>query len=81
MFKITLRAARINKGMTAKEVAQLTNKSAATISKYENDSSEIPWDLLSRLLEIYGVPQEHIFFGKESVFIGRKAKRKSWMSA
>lgn len=80
-FKITLRAARTNSGMTVKEVAHLAKKSPATISRYEADSSEIPWDLLSTLLEIYSVPQEHVFCGEESVFIGRKAVKKGWKTA
>ncbi|WP_256717649.1 helix-turn-helix transcriptional regulator [Paenibacillus sp. FSL R5-0636] len=70
IFKITLRAARINCGLTREEVAIRVNKSVDTIRKYESDSSDIPRDLLVALLTMYDVPDEHIFFGKESVKTG-----------
>ncbi|MGN7309168.1 helix-turn-helix domain-containing protein, partial [Bacillus subtilis] len=54
-FKITLRAARVNSGMTMQAVANAINKNVDTISKYELDSSNIPHDLLVALLELYNV--------------------------
>lgn len=75
MFQITLRAARINCGMDLKDVSQLTGKNVETISKYEKDSTKIPRDLMEELIQIYGVPKEYIFFGKESVFTVRKQKQ------
>lgn len=69
-FKVTLRAARINCGLTREEVAAKACKSVDTIRKYETDSSDIPRDLLVVLLTMYEVPDEHIFFGKESVKTG-----------
>ncbi|BFH15583.1 hypothetical protein J6TS7_56320 [Paenibacillus dendritiformis] len=71
MFQITLRAARVNRGLTLQKVAALSKKSIDTISKYEKDSTNIPRDLMSCLLEIYEVPANYIFFGKESDFIGK----------
>lgn len=76
MYKVTLRAARINCGFTTKEVGAITGKSEATIQKYEKDSTNIPRDLSVVLLQLYKVPEEHIFFGRESVFIGSAEKRK-----
>ena len=69
-FKITLRAARINAGFTAKEVATRTGKNIDTICKYEADSSNIPHELMVTLLELYKVPFGLVFFGKESEFHG-----------
>lgn len=74
-FKITLRAARVNSGLTAKEVADRTGKCVDTISKYELDSSNIPHDLMISLLELYNVPFVHIFFGRESEFLGFRKTR------
>lgn len=74
-FKITLRAARVNCGLTLKDVANITGKCADTISKYESDSTSIPRDLSVQLIELYGVPQENIFFGRESSLNGFLAKR------
>lgn len=78
---ITLRAARINRGLTLKDVAERTGKHPETISKYEADSTEIPRDLSLKLLEIYGVPDRNIFFGKESSFHGFSAFRKKRKSS
>jgi transcriptional regulator with XRE-family HTH domain len=70
MLKITLKAARINRGLTIKDVAKELGKCVDTISKYESDSSSIPQDLMISLLKMYKVPFENIFFGKESEFHG-----------
>ncbi|OBZ08249.1 hypothetical protein A7975_27245 [Bacillus sp. FJAT-26390] len=67
---MTLRAARVNSGFTIKEVAEKTDKCFDTISKYEDDSTSIPQDLLVQLLQIYKIPFPYIFFGKESEFHG-----------
>lgn len=69
-FLITLKAARVNSGLTLKDVAQRIGKSTETISKYEIDSTHIPRDLMVKLVDLYRVPNEHIFFGKESSFHG-----------
>lgn len=71
MFQLTLRAARINRGLDLKDVSVLVNRHVETLSKYEKDSTKIPRDLMEDLIKIYGVPKENIFFGKESVFTGR----------
>jgi transcriptional regulator with XRE-family HTH domain len=76
-FQITLKAARINSGFTLKDVALETGKSVDTISKYESDSTHIPRDLMVALINLYQVPYELIFFGKESSFHGfLKSKRR-----
>ena len=75
-FKITLRAARVNSGLTTKEVAEHTGKCIDTISKYEMDSTNIPQELMITLLTLYEVPFSIIFFGKESEKLGFKRIRK-----
>lgn len=70
IFQITLRAARINKDLSLEQVGSMTKKHPETIRKWEIDSTDIPRKLLKQLLAIYGVPEDYIFFGKESVFIG-----------
>lgn len=75
-FKITLRAARVNRGLTLKDVAEKTGKCAETISKYEIDSTDIPRDLSLKLIEIYEVPQDLLFFGSESSLNGLSYSRK-----
>lgn len=73
-FFITLRAARIIRGLTLKQVAALTGKCSDTISKYEHDSTDIPRDLSVQLISLYGVPDRLIHFGKESSLYGSYEK-------
>lgn len=70
MLMLTLRAARVNRGLALKEVAAETGKSPETINRYERDSTNIPRSLMEQLLRIYGVDADHIFFGRESDFTG-----------
>lgn len=62
---ITLEAARKNAGYTQKEVAKAIGVHNQTVSKYEKDSSRIPFDLMERLCTLYGVSKDDIFFGKK----------------
>ncbi|MBH0331442.1 hypothetical protein ABH14_16835 [Brevibacillus brevis] len=73
---MTLRAARVNRGLTLKDVSSVVGKCVDTISKYEVDSTDIPRDLMLKLLDLYRVPDCHIFFGKESSFHGFHQKMK-----
>ncbi|WP_148113581.1 helix-turn-helix domain-containing protein, partial [Lactococcus lactis] len=47
--KITLKAARVNAGLTAKEVGEIVKKHYQTILSYEKDSENIPTGLLIEL--------------------------------
>jgi len=69
-FFITLRTARVLRGLTVKQVAEKTGKCVDTISKYEKDSSNIPRDLSIELIRLYNVPENIIYFGKESDLFG-----------
>lgn len=60
---MTLRALRVNVGLTAKEVANVVGVHHQTLLKYENDSSRIRADLLAQLAEFYKVAQDDIFLG------------------
>lgn len=71
MFRITWRAARVNRGLTLKEVAKITGKSVDTITRYEKDSSDIPYDLMQLWLNLYKVPGEIVFCGRESDLTGK----------
>ncbi|KZK10664.1 repressor [Lactococcus cremoris] len=62
--KITLKAARVNAGLTAKEVGEIVKKHYQTILSYEKDSENIPTGLLIELSEIYHYPMDFIFLGK-----------------
>lgn len=73
-IKITLRAARVNSGLTLVDSSKhlLINKD--TLSKYEKDSSDIPRSLLLKIEDLYSVNTNDIFFGKESEFFRIKGR-------
>lgn len=63
MQKITLRAARVNMGLSRRDVAEKANISERAIEYYENGKRMPRVDILMRLLEIYNVSFEQIDFG------------------
>ena len=66
-LKWSLKALRVNTGLTAKEVADIVGIHQQTLLKYERDSIDIRVDLLAQLAELYHVSQDDIFLGKQSV--------------
>lgn len=64
MIQISLKAARVNAGMSQKEAANKANVHVQTLGKYENDSNDIPVSLLKTLASIYRIPMDCIFLGK-----------------
>lgn len=63
MAQWTLKACRVNAGYTLRQVAKKVNKNFQTISKYEKDSTNIPFELLKELSAIYQVKMDDIFLG------------------
>ncbi|WYC74483.1 helix-turn-helix transcriptional regulator [Lactococcus garvieae] len=61
---MSLKAARINSGLTQTEAAELAGIHPQTLSKYEKDSSEIRNSLVKDLAKIYCIPADYIFLGK-----------------
>ncbi|PTK92440.1 helix-turn-helix domain-containing protein [Staphylococcus gallinarum] len=67
-MKQSIRAARINIGLTQTEAANNLNINVDTLSKYERNSSKITRDLILKMEHLYFVDANHIFFGDESEF-------------
>lgn len=65
MTKISLRALRTNKNLTAKQAAGKVGVHHQTLLKYEKDSSKIPLELLLELANLYQVSLDDIFLGKK----------------
>lgn len=72
IFRITWRAARVNRGYNQAEVAELSGKNIDTVTKYEKDSTEIPHNLMRLWLDLYNVPEDLIYCGPESDLTGKK---------
>ncbi len=64
--KITLEAARKNAGYTQEEAAQLIGIHSQSLSKYENDSTNLTFGIAEKLCKLYGFPMDYIFFKKKS---------------
>lgn len=63
MAQWTLKACRVNAGYTLRQVANKVGKNFQTISKYEKDSTLIPFELLKDLSELYRLKLDDIFLG------------------
>jgi transcriptional regulator with XRE-family HTH domain len=64
-MKITLKACRVNCGMTLKDASQFFGIHYETLSNYENDSTNVPRTFFIKLESVYGIPTDYIFFGKQ----------------
>lgn len=59
---ITLKAARVNSGLTQTEAAQLIGINLGTLVKYEKGYPGIPLVTIQKMLETYGVRFDDIDF-------------------
>lgn len=63
MPQITLKAARVNAGLTQAEVADTLNISVGTLKNWESGKSFPKPPQINALCELYGVSYDNIFFG------------------
>lgn len=66
---ITLESARINAGYSQKEAGDLFGVHYQTIAKWEEDNTKMPFDMVNKIPEVYGIEHNHIFFGIKNEFI------------
>lgn len=59
-FKITLKAARINAGLTAKNAAERIEKTEKTILNWENAKTPISAESFYDLCKIYGIDPDYV---------------------
>ena len=59
---MTLRAARINRGLSREEAAERIGVAASTIGNYERGTSFPNVPVLRRIEEVYGVAYETLVF-------------------
>lgn len=59
-FKITLEAARVNKGLTQKELAKIMGKDPSTIINWEKGRSNMTLTDFQKLCNVLEVPMEFI---------------------
>lgn len=59
---MTLKAARVNKGLTQKEAAKLIGISPSALAKWENFKSYPSNRWIPKILEIYSVSYDELIF-------------------
>lgn len=62
--KITLKAVRVNAGLSQAEAAKRLKISRSTLQHYEMGETVPDWDMVQRMVEVYQFPADHIFFSK-----------------
>ena len=75
-MQITLKACRVNSGMTLKEASARFGIHYETLSNYENDSTNVPRTFFIKIESVYGIPTDNIYFGKQDDFISEKQNKK-----
>jgi len=65
-MQFTMRAVRVSCGYVEDEVARYCGVSTETINELEIDSGQIDYNLLSKLIDLYGVPLDIIYLGAET---------------
>lgn len=59
-MRITLRAARVNAGLTSEEAAKRFGVHYNTLLDFELGKRTISWKVASKVEEVYGIPLENI---------------------
>ena len=62
MVKISIKAARVNVGLSQKEAAERLNVSNKTLGNWENGVTFPPADKILDICELYGVSYDHLNF-------------------
>lgn len=73
-IQLTLKAARVNCGLTLIEAAKKFGIHRDTLWKYEQDSTRVPHTFVLQAEQVYGVPADKIFFGVKSEFFRMREK-------
>ena len=61
-MKITLRAARVSKGLTQKEAAKLIGVTVDTLANYEKGRTYPDIPILKKIEKVYGVEYNQLIF-------------------
>lgn len=60
--KITIRAARVNKGLTLKEASKALGITLVTLSNYENGKTNPNVEMAQKISQLYGIAQSNLIF-------------------
>ena len=62
IFRISLKAARVNAGMTQREAAKRIGVSLSTLQNYETGHTIPDWVTVKKIETAYGVQADNFFF-------------------
>lgn len=65
MGKITLKAARVNAGMSQREVAEELHVAQTTVRNWENGKTDPKLGQFMKMCSLYKVSSDSIFFDRE----------------
>lgn len=60
-FKISIKAARVNAGLTLREAAKKLGISYQTLSKYENNPKSVSLGMTDKMAKVYRIQKDFIF--------------------
>lgn len=60
MPKISIKAARVNAGLTQEEAAKKLGINPNTLARYERDSGKLSLEMLKKLSDLYKIPTDFL---------------------
>lgn len=70
--QITLKAARVNAGLTLKDAAEKLGIALSTLHSYEKGETFPNTERINAICNLYGIPYDYIFFGNKSALSGHE---------
>lgn len=64
--RISLKAARVNAGLTQKQASKKLGISQTTLQSYESGATSPTMNMVNLMSELYNFPKDYIFFGTQS---------------
>ena len=64
--RITLKAARVNAGLSQSDAAIKIGISKSTLCNYEKGVTIPDWNVARKICDVYQFPSDYIFFGPNS---------------
>ena len=61
-IKISIKAARVNAGLSQDEASEKLNINRKTLINYEQGKHIPQWNTVLKMVELYGVPVENLVF-------------------
>ncbi|MHA6261477.1 helix-turn-helix domain-containing protein [Sporosarcina sp. CAU 1771] len=61
----TLQSIRLKNGMRSSDVAEKIGVDTATYEEWEIDSSNISYNYILKIEEVFNIPSKYIYFGKD----------------